>query len=78
MTWHQTLPFTVKWGNTLSEPFNVSNDERLGRIMSPILFNIYMDNLSTVLNNAFIGCNLNNVYMNNIYHLFYADDSVIF
>ena len=63
----------MKLGNTLCEPFNLSNGVRQGRITS-ILFNIYMDILSTILNKVSIGYNLNNVYIN---HLFYVDDSVI-
>ena len=74
MVWHQTQTFTVKWGNTLSQPFNVSNGICQGGIMSPVLLNIYMDDLSTLLNNASISCKLNNVYINHLFHT----DSVIF
>ena len=43
-------------------------------ILSPILFNIYVDHLSARLINLKIGCKINNVYVN---HLMYADDAVL-
>ena len=42
--------------------------------MSPQLFNIFIDDLSNILNNAEIGCNLNSVCFN---HLQYAADAAI-
>ena len=42
--------------------------------MSPILFNVYMDNLSIELNKSGIGCVINGSPMN---HLIYADDMCI-
>ncbi len=42
-----------------------------GGILSPKLFNIYVDDLSTVLNSSNIGCCFNDVIIN---HLYYADD----
>ena len=43
-------------------------------ILSPILFNIYVDDLSAKLINLKIGCKINYVYVN---HLMYADDTVL-
>ena len=42
--------------------------------MSPILFNVYMNNLSTELNKSGIRCVINNSPVN---HLMYADDMCI-
>ena len=39
----------IRWGNTLSSLFSVSNSVKQGGILSPALFNIYMDGLSTSL-----------------------------
>ena len=64
--------FCVRWANIYSQLFSVSNAARQGGIMSPILFNVYMDNLSLELNKALCGCNINGVYVHN---LIYADDS---
>ena len=51
--------------------FSVSNGVRQGGILSPYLFAIYMDDLSVTLNNAKVGCHINNRCAN---HMLYADD----
>ena len=43
-------------------------------IISPYLFNVYVDELSEELNKCNIGCNLNGHLINNI---MYADDLVL-
>ena len=42
----------VRWGDTISSStqFTVANGVKQGGVISPILFNIYMDDLSTALN----------------------------
>ena len=57
----------VKWGNILSDPFSVSNGVKQGGILSPKLFNMYIDHLSIELNKLYVGCCVVN-------HLYYADD----
>ena len=61
----------VRWGNTLSSSFQVGNGIKQGGILSPVLFNIYMDKLSMTLNNAAIGGQIRGQLLN---HLCYADD----
>ncbi len=74
MAWYCTQQFVVRWCNTYSVPFSVSNGVRQGGILSPLLFNLYMDDLSRALDVANVGCMLNNVRFN---HLIYADDMVL-
>ena len=47
---------------------------RQGGILSPHLYNIYIDDLSHILGNTHAGCYINGVCVN---HLVYADDTVI-
>ena len=51
--------------------FTISNGVRQGKMLSPKLFSVYMDNLSKLLINSGIGCFIDNVCFN---HVFYADD----
>ena len=58
----------------MSESFNASNGVRQGGILSPYLFNLYMDDLSGCLKEMYAGCKIANMIIN---HLFYADDLVL-
>ena len=65
----------VRWGDAVSEPLKVSNGVRQGGgILSPYLFNVYMDDLSESLNKCRTGCVIGEIILN---HLMYADDLVI-
>ena len=61
----------VRWGTTISTQFTVANGVKQSGIISPILFNMYMDDLSIALNNYGTGGYLGDAYLN---HLCYADD----
>ena len=52
----------VRWGNTISTPYTVANGVKQGGVVSPILFNIYMNKLSIALNSSGIGGYLVNVF----------------
>ena len=58
----------------MSAYFTVLNGVRQGGIMSPLLYNIFMDDLSNLLRKSRVGCFVNNMCLN---HLMYADDSVL-
>ena len=72
--WYENQTMSVRWGNLISNSFLVSNGVRQGGILSPYLFNVYMDDLSTRLNSLKIGCSLGDFLIN---HLMYADDLVL-
>lgn len=66
---HQTMH--ARWGIRLSAPFN---GVRQGGILSPLLFNLYLYDLSRQLNQCRTGCMVGDRLIN---HLVYADDLVI-
>ena len=61
----------MRWGNTISTSFRVSNGVKQGGIMSPVLFNVYMNDFSCALNRSNIGGRIGGEIVN---HLSYADD----
>ena len=64
----------VRWGDCISSPFRVSNGVRQGGILSPYLFNVYMDDLSCLLNCCNTGCVSGDTIIN---YLMYAYDLVL-
>ena len=72
--WYCSQMFVIRWGNVFSSPFSVSNGVRQGGILSPILFNVFMDDLSCTLRGALFGCHINGECYN---HIIYADDTVL-
>ena len=72
--WYANQRMCVRWGAGLSESFTVSNGVRQGGILSPYLFNVYMNDLSKLLNAYPAGCYIGKLLIN---HLMYADDLVL-
>ena len=64
----------IRWGDPYSAKFKVTNGVRQGGILSPYLFNVYVDELSEELDKCNIGCNINEHLIN---HIMYADDLVL-
>ena len=53
--WYCHQEMHVRWGSTFTSSFHVSNGLKQGGILSPMLFNVYMDPLSIQLNRSGIG-----------------------
>ena len=61
----------VKWGNEHSDNFNVSNGEKQGGVISPLLFSCYIDKLFSQLEHSGLGCHVGTSYAG---AFGYADD----
>ena len=72
--WYTSQQFVIQWGQCLSQKFQVTNGVRQGGILSPMFFNVYVDDLSIALSTMNTGCNLNGVSMN---AFLYADDTIL-
>ena len=46
----------VRWENSLSDCFSITNGVRQGSVLSPILFTLYMDDLLKELECLGVGC----------------------
>ena len=53
--WYTHKKMSIRWGNAYSSSFSVSNGVKQGGILSPILFNVCMDDLNVSLNSSNIG-----------------------
>ena len=74
MYWYVNQRVCVRWGSCFSDFFHVRNGVRQGGILSPLLFNVYNDDLSKALNSHKVGCSYSGITVN---HLMYADDIVL-
>ena len=57
-----------RWGTPISTQFTVANGVKQSGIISPILFNMYMDDLSIGLNNSGIRRYLGDAFLNLLCH----------
>ena len=53
----------IKWNSALSGTFNTSNGVKQGGVRSPLLFNIYLDQLILSLKDLGVGCHLNGMFV---------------
>ena len=73
--WFSHSEVCVQWGSVMSDSFMTINGVRQGGILSPLFFNIYVNEISEKLNSKIIGCSFKGMRIN---HLMYADDIVLF
>ena len=74
VSWYKNQSMAVRWDESLSVPFTVSNGVRQGGVLSPILFTLYIDDLLTDLSNLGVGCYWGHLFAG---ALCYADDLVL-
>ena len=59
------------WNYHVSDYFSISNGVKQGGVITPVMFNLYLDNLLISLKQSGLGCHINGTYMG---ALGYADD----
>ena len=72
--WYREQEFMVRWDNSLSMTLRCSNWIRQGGQLSPLLCNVYTDDLNHHLQAAGVGCYVGGACVNS---LSYADDMVL-
>jgi len=72
--WYSKLYLCVRWNSTLSEYFVVKLGVRQGGILSPFLFNVYVDDLLDNLESSGTGCYVNGHYLGCV---MYTDDLLL-
>ena len=74
VNWYGKLKVCVKWNGVFSGVFNVHSEVRQGGVLSPSLFNLYVNCMITELRKNRLGCCINNLYLG---ILMYADDILL-
>jgi len=74
MNWYSKLYSCVRWNGVFSDFFKVSCGVRQGGILSPVLFNLYVDDLIELLRDSGYGCYVSKTFIGCI---MYADDLIL-
>ena len=61
MYWYTKQELCIRWKTEMSSYFTIFNRVRQGGILSPSLFAVYMDDLSSLINTSRIGCHIDDV-----------------
>ena len=72
--WYREQEFMVWWGNSLSMTFRCSNGIRQEGQLSPLLYDVYTDDLNHYLQATGVGCYVRGAWVNSPS---YADDMVL-
>lgn len=74
INWYSKLFVVVRWCGQLSATLAVLSGVRQGGILSPIMFNIYVDVILTTLRSRGLGCHIRNCFIGCV---MYADDLIL-
>ena len=74
VNWYSKLSVVIKWNGQLSQPLTVKSGVRQGGVLSPVLFNVYVNRMLTELCLSDLGCRIRNTYIGCI---MYADDLLL-
>ena len=72
--WYSKLYIVVIWNDAESAVLHVRSGVRQGGVLSPILFNFYVNSLVCHLKNSDLGCHIHDLYLGCI---LYADDILL-
>ncbi|CAK1594970.1 unnamed protein product [Parnassius mnemosyne] len=72
--WYANQRNQVRWVGALSEEYRLECGVRQGGLSSPLLFNLYVNQLIERLSSTHVGCHIDDICVNNIS---YADDMVL-
>ena len=72
--WYGKLVVKIRWNGQESSSLVVASGVRQGGILSPVLFNLYVDCILVTLRAKTLGCHLHNVFAG---CLMYADDLLL-
>ena len=74
VVWYGKTFSVTKWNNSLSDPISIKSGIRQGGILSPILFNMYIDVIINALEISDNGCHIGKTYVGCVV---YADDIIL-
>ena len=74
MSWYSTLEIIVRWNMSFSKSLHVGSGVRQGGVLSPSLFNIFINSMIVNLRKLNQGCHINNTFLG---CCMYADDLIV-
>ena len=57
----------IRWNRAYSDTFTICNGVKQGRVLSPLLFNIYLEELLLKLEAQGLGCHCNDMFVDAFY-----------